>query len=169
MTGDPPSASLTVGLVGAGEMGMPMGRRLRAAGYELHVFTRRPEVRDEARSLGAVSVESLAALGAVCDVVVICVYSDDQVREVALGPDGIVEHLRPGAVLVNHTTGRPATAEALAAAAPRGATMLDCALSGGPADIAAGHLTLLVGGDPAVLERITPVLASYERADPARR
>ena len=76
--------------------------------------------------------------------------------EVALGPDGIVEHLRPGTVLCNHTTGRPSTGQALlAAATARGVDMLDCALSGGPDDILAGNLTLLVGGDAA------PVRGSY--------
>ena len=153
---------LAVGLVGLGEMGMPMARRILAAGHPLHVFARRAEVADEARSFGAVPVDSPGALGESCDVVIVCVYSDDQVRDVALGPEGIVEHLRTGSVLVNHTTGRPATAHDLAeAAGARDAAMLDCALSGGPADIAAGKLTLWVGGDPDVLERVEPVLASY--------
>jgi 3-hydroxyisobutyrate dehydrogenase-like beta-hydroxyacid dehydrogenase len=139
-----------------------MVARMRAAGHDVRVFARRPEVLDEARTLGAVPMASLAALAAVSDVAIVCVYSDDQVREVALGPDGIVEHLRPGSVLLNHTTGRPSTGQALLAAAQaRDVEMLDCALSGGPADIAAGNLTLLVGGDPAVLERVAPVLASY--------
>lgn len=162
MTAQPAPAAGSVGLVGLGEMGMPMAQRLRAAGHELRVFVRRSEVRDAARGLGAIPVASLAELGDACDVVIVCVYSDDQVREVALGPDGIVAHLRAGAVLVNHTTGRPSTALALAAAArARDASMLDCALSGGPADIAAGRLTLLVGGDSEVLERISAVLATY--------
>jgi 3-hydroxyisobutyrate dehydrogenase-like beta-hydroxyacid dehydrogenase len=139
-----------------------MARRLRAAGHPLNVFARRAEVSEEAHGLGAVPVASLAALGESSDVAIVCVYTDDQVREVALGPKGIVGHLRPGTVLVNHTTGRPATARALAAAArARDVSMLDCALSGGPAAVDAGNLTLLVGGDPDVLERITPVLASY--------
>jgi len=157
-----PGSELTVGLVGLGEMGMPMARRIHAAGFPLHVFARRAEVLDEARTFGATPLESLGALGESCDVVIVCVYSDDQVREVALGAEGVVEHMRPGSVFVNHTTGRPDTARTVAeAAAVRGVAMLDCALSGGPADIAAGNLTLWVGGDHDVLERVTPVLASY--------
>jgi 3-hydroxyisobutyrate dehydrogenase-like beta-hydroxyacid dehydrogenase len=125
-------------------------------------FARRPDVIDEASALGAVAEPSVAALARSADVAIVCVYSDDQVREVALGAEGIVEHLRPGAVLCNHTTGRPSTGRALlAAATARGVDMLDCALSGGPADILAGNLTLLIGGDPAAIERVTPVLASY--------
>jgi 3-hydroxyisobutyrate dehydrogenase-like beta-hydroxyacid dehydrogenase len=71
-------------------------------------------------------------------------------------------------VLVNHTTGRPSTGQALAdAASGQGVTVLDCALSGGPPAIEEGTLTLLVGGDAATLDRITPVLASY--SDPILR
>ena len=151
-----------VGTVGLGEMGMPMVTRMRAAGYEVHVYARRPEVIEEASALGARPADSVAALAAVADIAIVCVYSDDQVREVALGPDGIVEHLRPGTVLCNHTTGRPSTGQALlAAATARGVDMLDCALSGGPDDILAGNLTLLVGGDAAVMARVAPVLGSY--------
>lgn len=141
---------------------MPMARRIRAADHPLRVFARRSEVLEEARALGAEPVASLGELGAVSDVVIVCVYSDDQVREVALGAGGIVEQMRPGTILVNHTTGRPSTGEALAETArQREVTMLDCALSGGPVAIEQGTLTLLVGGDPAVLERVTPILASY--------
>jgi 3-hydroxyisobutyrate dehydrogenase-like beta-hydroxyacid dehydrogenase len=162
MTGAIGNDQAVVGMVGLGEMGMPMVTRMRAAGYDVHFHARRPEVIEEATALGAIAAPSLAAAAAVADVAIVCVYSDDQVREVALGPDGIVEHLRPGSVLCNHTTGRPSTGQAvLAAATERGVDMLDCALSGGPADILAGNLTLLVGGDPAVMERVAPVLGSY--------
>lgn len=159
---DPVGADVVVAMVGLGEMGMPMLTRLRAAGHEVHVSARRPEVIEAARALGAVAEPTVAAAATAADVAIVCVYSDDQVREVALGPDGFVEHLRPGAVLCNHTTGRPSTGRALlAAAGARGVDVLDCALSGGPADILAGNLTLLIGGDPTVIERVTPVLASY--------
>jgi len=151
-----------VGIVGLGEMGMPMLRRLRAADVPVRVFARRPEVVERAAELGGDPVSSLGELGAASDIVIVCVYSDDQVREVALGHDGVIAHMRSGSVLVNHTTGRPSTGQALAAAAAeRAVSVLDCALSGGPPAIEQGTLTLLVGGDAATLERATPVLATY--------
>lgn len=157
-----------VGIVGLGEMGMPMLRRLLAAELPVRVFARRSEVVDEAAALGGEPVTKLAELGAVSDVAIVCVYSDDQVREVALGPDGVLAHMRSGSVLVNHTTGRPSTGQALAdAAIDRGVIVLDCALSGGPPAIEQGTLTLLVGGDEAALHRVTPVLAAY--SDPILR
>lgn len=152
----------TVGIVGLGEMGMPMLRRLTAAEVSVRAFARRSEVIDEASGLGATAVASLAELGASSDVVIICVYRDDQVRDVALGDDGLVASMRPGTVLVNHTTGRPSTGQVLAeAAAARDVAVLDCALSGGPVAVEQGTLTLLVGGDVDVLERVRPVLGTY--------
>ena len=104
------------------------------------------------------------------DVVIVNVFSDDQVREVALGPDGLMAHMRPGSVLVNHTTGRPSTAAGSGYdGGRRGFTMLDCAMSGGPMDIAAGQLTLLVGGDQGALEHVRPVLAGYSSPISVRR
>lgn len=147
-----------VGMVGLGQMGMPMLERLRAAGHDVSFRARRPEVTAHAESLGARPAADFAER----DAVIICVYGDDQVREA--GP-GVVASMRPGATLVNHTTGSPGTLTLLAqAAAPRGVRVLDAALSGGPADIAAGRLTLLVGGEEAVLSGVRPALASY--ADP---
>lgn len=149
-------------MVGPGNMGMPVARRILAAGYPVHVYARRPEVRAEAARLGAAAAPSLVEVAAACDVVLINVFSDDQVRDVALGPDGLAAHVRPGTVLVNHTTGRPSTVQAVdAAARQHGAATLDCAMSGGPADIDAGQLTLLVGGEQAVLDQVRPVLATY--------
>jgi 3-hydroxyisobutyrate dehydrogenase-like beta-hydroxyacid dehydrogenase len=156
------SGSLTVGMVGIGNMGMPIARRIRAAGFEVHAFARRREVIEEARAFGVQSAATPNEVAAASDVVIVNVFSDDQVREIALGPDGLVGHMRPGSALVNHTTGRPATLEQLATeASARGFAVLDCAMSGGPLDIDAGQLTLLVGGDPEALERVRPVLASY--------
>jgi 3-hydroxyisobutyrate dehydrogenase-like beta-hydroxyacid dehydrogenase len=63
---------------------------------------------------------------------------------------------------VLHTTGSPRTAQAIAArATPRGIGVVDCPVSGGPHDIAAGHVTLLAGGDGADIDRVRPVLAAY--------
>jgi len=154
--------STQVGLVGVGEMGMAMLERMRAADIPVMVFARRPEVAATAAGLGATLAGSGHELAAASDLVIVCVYTDDQVREVCLGPDGLVGAMRSGSVLLNHTTGSPDTPVALAAdAAPRGVRVLDAALSGAPSDIRAGDLTLLVGGDPAVLAEVRAVLASY--------
>jgi 3-hydroxyisobutyrate dehydrogenase-like beta-hydroxyacid dehydrogenase len=153
---------MRVGFVGLGEMGLPMAERILGAGHELQFFARRPEVVEATAALGGRAVDVAPAVARDAEVVIVCVYSDAQVREVALGERGIAAALEPGATLVVHTTGSPRTAEDLAAvAAARNAHVLDAPVSGGPAAIRAGAITLLVGGDGDVLARCRPVLGTY--------
>lgn len=149
----------TVGFVGAGRMGSPMVERLVAAGHDVRVHVRSSEKRAAAEELGATAVAELASVADGADVVVVCVFSDDQVREVCLS-DGLVHHMAPGAVLVVHTTGSPRTVETLAAQEP-GISVIDAPVSGGPHDIAAGRITLFVGGDDADVDKARPVLSCY--------
>jgi 3-hydroxyisobutyrate dehydrogenase-like beta-hydroxyacid dehydrogenase len=150
-------AATAVGIVGLGEMGLPMARRLLAQGYQLTFYARKQEVRTEIESLGGCDGQSLAGVANASDIVIICVYDDAGVREVCLGPHGVISHMRAGSVLVNHTTGDPATARSLNRHARVSKVFfLDAALSGSPADIANRHLTLLIGGRPNVLRKVSP-------------
>jgi 3-hydroxyisobutyrate dehydrogenase-like beta-hydroxyacid dehydrogenase len=139
-----------------------MVERMLAAGFPVRFFARRPEVADRVSRLGAEAVGSLSDAGCDVEVVVVCVFTDGQVRDVALGDGGLLAAMASGSTLVVHTTGSPATAEALAAAGRRrGVGVVDAAVSGSPADVRAGRLTLLVSGDPAAVEACRPVLAAY--------
>ena len=146
---------MKIGMLGAGQMGMPVLERLRAAGHDVTFRARRPEVVAEGIRQGArVAADFLDR-----DAVIVFVYSDDQLREV--GP-GLLEEMRPGSTLINHTTSRPETATVLAERGSQsGVAVLDVPVSGGSDDIRAGKLALLVGGDEAVLEQVRPALASY--------
>lgn len=157
--------TVRVGFVGLGQMGLPMVERLRAANYPVMFYARRSEAIDAGSQLGAQPAASVKDMADKVDVMILCVYSDEQVRELTLGPDGIADKLGCGATLVIHTTGSPRTMEDIAAvAATRGANVLDAPVSGGPHSIKAGALTLFVGGDQEVLERCKPVLASYAQS-----
>lgn len=143
-------------------MGRPMLDRLMAAGHEVTVLVRRPQARAAAESAGLSWAGTVAAAVRDADAVFVVVLTDEQVRSVCLGPDGAIAAMKPGATLIQHTTSDPATAELLTGAgAERGIRVLDAALSGGPHDIAAGRLTLWVGGNEAALEEMRPVLDSY--------
>jgi len=153
---------LKIGFVGPGRMGRPMLDRLVAAGHDVTVLVRRPEARAAAEADGLRSAGTVAATVRDADTVFVVVLTDEQVRSLCLGPDGAIAAMKAGATLVQHTTSAPATAQLLAeAGAGRGIRVLDAALSGGPHDIAAGRLTLWVGGDQAVLEETRPVLEAY--------
>jgi 3-hydroxyisobutyrate dehydrogenase-like beta-hydroxyacid dehydrogenase len=153
---------MKIGFVGAGRMGRPMAGRLAAAGHDVTVLARRPEARETAEADGLAWADTVAGAVRAADLVVTVVLTDEQVRSVCLDADGAIAAMQPGAVIVQHTTCDPATPPLIAArAAERGIAVLDAALSGGPHDIAAGGLTLWVGGEQAVLDRLRPVLAAY--------
>lgn len=150
-----------VGFVGAGRMGAPMVRRLVETGHEVRALGRSVEKRRAVSELGAQPVTDLADVGADADVVVVCVFTDEQVQQVCL-ESVLLTTMRSGAVLVIHTTGSPRTAESIAAeASPHDIEVIDAPVSGGPHDIAAGHVTLFVGGAEDAVELARPVLASY--------
>lgn len=150
---------MRVGIVGTGEMGRPLVDRLLAGGHAVTAHARRPEVRDDLAAAGVTVVDSPEAMAAGRDVVIVYLYSDDQVRE--LGP-AIVDAMDPGSLLVVPTTGSPDTAVALAErAAARGIGFVDSPGSGGPAQVAEGTLTLFLGGSMADVERGRPVFESY--------
>jgi len=150
-----------VGFIGAGRMGAPMVRRLVEAGHEVRALGRSVEKRRGVRELGAQPVTDLADIGADADVVVVCVFTDDEVRQVCL-ESVLLSTMRSGSSLVIHTTGSPRTAETIAAEAEsHGVEVVDAPVSGGPHDIAAGAVTLFVGGSDDAVERVRPVLASY--------
>ncbi len=146
-----------VGFVGAGRMGAPMVHRLVEAGHDVRALGRTPEKCRAVEELGAQAVTEPEAVAEAADVVIVCVFTDEQVRQVCLEGD-LVGAMAPGAVLVVHTTGSPRTAAAIAA---QGVDVVDAPVSGGPHDIAAGHVTLFVGGTDDAVARVHPVLSAY--------
>lgn len=150
-----------IGFVGAGRMGAPMVRRLVAAGHTVTALGRTPEKLTAAAELGATPAAEPAAAAAGAEVVVVCVFTDEQVRTLCLD-DGLLTAMAPGATLVIHTTGSPTTARDIAARAHEyGVQVVDAPVSGGPHDIAAGAVTLFVGGSAAAVEGVRPVLTAY--------
>jgi 3-hydroxyisobutyrate dehydrogenase-like beta-hydroxyacid dehydrogenase len=151
-----------VGFIGLGAMGRPMARRLLAAGAPLVVQTRTAAHAHETARAGAEVVATPAAVAARCDVVCSCLLDSHAVRQVYLGPAGLLSAARPGQVLLEHGTFDPALARELGAAARSvGAAFLDAPVTGGPEGAAAGRLVTMVGGDPDALERARAVLDAY--------
>jgi 3-hydroxyisobutyrate dehydrogenase-like beta-hydroxyacid dehydrogenase len=136
-----------------------MVARLLTAGHDVRVLGRTAEKRSELEELGARAVTDVAEAGAQADVVVVCVFSEEQVRQVCLD-SALLTAMQSGSALVVHTTASPRTIEAVAVRAD-GIDVVDAAVSGGPHDIAAGRLTLFVGGAGEAVERVRPVLGCY--------
>ncbi len=156
--------------LGLGVMGFPMAGHLARVGHSVTVYNR-SAARAQKWLEGAppasksVSAPTPAAAAAGASVVMMCVGNDDDVRAVALGPDGAVAAMQPGSILVDHTTASATVArEVHAAAAARGVGFLDAPVSGGQAGAENGKLTIMVGGDAKTFATAEPVLATYAKA-----
>lgn len=156
--------ALRVGFVGLGNIGMPMAKRLPAAGLPTTVHDVVPERVDALVAAGARAAETPRALAAASEAIGVCVRDDADVRAVLLGDDGLLAGAAPGTVIAIHSTVQPATVrEVGAAAAARGIGVVDACVTGGPAGAAQGTLTVMAGGDPAHLERARPLLDAFAK------
>ncbi|HZC52405.1 MAG TPA: NAD(P)-dependent oxidoreductase, partial [Mycobacterium sp.] len=134
-----------------------MVARLVEAGHDVGALGSTADKRRELERLGANAVKDIAAAATRADVVVVCVFTDAQVRQVCLD-SSLLHTMPPGSALVVHTTTNPKTIEAIAAGPVE---VVDAPVSGGPHDIAAGTLTLFVGGADDAVARVRPVLSCY--------
>ena len=146
---------------GIGLMGLPMTRRLLAAGYPLTLWNRTPDKCAPLLELGAHRVENPAELCRDASVVMLCLANTEVVREVVFGPGGIVEGARPGQLLVDFSSLEPAATREMAAEleARTGMRWVDAPVSGGTPGAEAGTLAIMAGGREEDVERVRPVLA----------
>lgn len=152
--------------VGLGVMGYPMAGYLAASGHDVVVFNRSTEKADAwcSEHKGGAALTPLEAARD-ADIVFCCVGNDDDVREVLLGEHGALHGLSAGSAVVDHTTVSAELARELYAdCAAMSVDFLDAPLSGGQAGAESGQLTIMVGGDEAVFERIAPVMDCYAKA-----
>lgn len=151
------TAMAKVAMIGLGNMGARMGRRLVEAGHELHGFD---IAEGRAAELGFSAAASAAAAAEAADVVLLSLPSDAAIVEAMSGDGGVLGAVRAGQVVIDLSTASPALAERWAPrCADAGAAFLDCGVSGGPGGAEAGTLTLMVGGDADALSRVEGVLA----------
>jgi 3-hydroxyisobutyrate dehydrogenase len=154
------SALPSLGFAGIGLMGLPMCRRLLAAGYPLTVWNRSPDKCAELVATGARLATSPAQLCESADLLLLCLADTAVVREVVFGEQGIATAGRRGQLLVDLSSLEPAATREMAAAlaAQCGMAWLDAPVSGGTAGAEAGSLAIMAGGEAADLARARPVL-----------
>jgi 3-hydroxyisobutyrate dehydrogenase len=147
-----------IGFVGLGIMGKPMARNLLKAGYPLSAYSRRRESVDALLDDGASGAASPREVAEGAEVVISIVTDTPDVRQVILGPDGILDGMRPGTVIIDMSTISPtATREIAQAVESKGGELLDAPVSGGEGGAIAGTLSIMVGGKPEVFERCLPL------------
>jgi 3-hydroxyisobutyrate dehydrogenase len=155
-----------VAFLGLGVMGSPMARHLLAAGHDVVVYNRttsKSQAWVAAHGGASAATPALAVAGR--DLVFMCVGNDHDVREVVFGESGALAVMKPGSVLVDHTTASAVVArEVGAAAASAGIGFVDAPVSGGQAGAENGALTIMCGGDPNHFAVAEPVMQAYAKA-----
>src|SRR3954452_4233441 len=148
---------MQIGFVGLGIMGRPMAQNLIKGGHKLFVYGKRtvpPEIRDSATVL-----DSLKAVAEHAEVIIIMVPDTPDVRDVLFSPDGIADGLSPGKTVVDMSSISPIETKVFAAEiTQKGCDYVDAPVSGGEVGAKAASLTIMCGADPAVFERVKPLL-----------
>ena len=151
---------MKIGFVGLGRMGGALARRLMRE-HRLSVYDLRPEVREAFAAEGAEAMPSPVALARQCDLVLTCLPTSAEVREVIFGADGLAAGLKKGSLIADMTTGDPnqtrQMAEMLKA---QEIELIDAPVSGGPHGAVAGTIAIIVGATVEQFARVRPVFAA---------
>jgi len=157
-----------IGFIGLGVMGYPMARHLAAKGHTLTVYNRTmSKVEKWLKEAGHEDCSGAATPAAAADdadFVMMCVGADPDLEEVVLGDSGVFTCMKPGAILVDHTTASAAMARRIYdEAKKRKIGFLDAPVSGGQAGAETGALTIMLGGEEIHYRKAKPLLEAYGR------
>src|SRR5215470_7306812 len=151
--------NVTVGFIGLGIMGGRMAANLQKAGYKLVVHDLHRQAASHHLNAGAAWADNPRALAGRADVIFSSLPEPADVEAVALGPDGLIAGMKPGAAYFDLSTNSPSVVKKLNAAfAEKGAHMLDAPVSGGPAGAASRKLAIWVGGNENAFKEHKAVL-----------
>ena len=155
-----------VAFLGLGVMGYPMAGHLARAGHQITVYNRTAaKAQAWVAEFGGTSAPTPAEAARDCDFVFACVGNDADLRSVVLGTSGAFAGMKPGAVLVDHTTASAEVARELhAAALSLKLQFVDAPVSGGEAGAVNGALTVMCGGDAAPFNAMQPVALAFSKA-----
>ena len=161
-----PTAARRAAFIGLGVMGLPMAGHLARAGHTVTVYNRSAaKAQAWVAEFGGAAADTPAQAAREADVVFVCVGNDDDLRSVLLGETGAFAGMKPGAILVDHTTASAEVAREMhALARSRGLHFVDAPVSGGQAGAVNGQLTVMCGGDTEPFEAMRPVALAFSRA-----
>ena len=148
-----------VGFIGLGIMGGPMAANVLAKGHSLTIHDISDAAVARLTAKGAKAANSAAAVAAASDFVITMLPDAPDVEAAALGPDGIIHGLKPGAIMIDMSTSAPDTTRRIGAAlAAKGCAMIDSPVGKTAEHAVTGTLTLMIGGDDETVARALPVL-----------
>lgn len=150
-----------IGWIGVGIMGKSMIQYVIKAGYEVSVFNRTKSKADDVVALGAKFL-SPQEIASTCDIVFLMLGYPADVQETVLGSTGIINHMKPGSILVDHTTSSPSLAkEIYEKCKEKNVSSIDAPVSGGDVGARNGTLVVMCGGDSEGFEKAHEVMKKY--------
>jgi 2-hydroxy-3-oxopropionate reductase len=150
--------TINIGFIGPGIMGGPMALNLMKGGHKLWVYARRPEATQALVKAGATSCTTAMEVATHADVIFLIVSDTPDVESVIFGENGIAKGARKGSVIVDMSTISPTATKVFAERlAKQGVDMLDAPVSGGETGAINGTLSIMVGGNTKVFERVKPL------------
>lgn len=150
----------SVGVVGVGALGLPVAKRLASAGFSVRCFDIDRDAMSRVGEAGLVGCGDPAEAADGSDYVITCVTDPPAVEQCTRGSRGVVEGLKPGALLIEMTTSTPATTRSLEEPVKsRGADLVDAPVSRGVPAAEEGTLSIMAGGDRAAFKAAQPILS----------
>jgi 4-hydroxybutyrate dehydrogenase/sulfolactaldehyde 3-reductase len=154
----------TIGFLGLGTMGGPMARNILRNGFAVMGYDLSQAALDAHVAAGGTAARTVHELGRRCDIVITMLPDGPDVEKAVLGSGGLIEAMRAGSVLIDMSTIDPTVTRRIGTAlSERGIDMIDSPVGKTADHAVAGTLTLMVGGNPAVVERVRPVLSCMGR------
>ena len=152
---------MEAGYLGVGNMGQPMALKLVDGGHQLTLFDISETAMAPLLERQARRANSPRELADQCETVFVSLPTLAAFRDVVNGPDGLAQGSRMKLLVNTCTIGIPFLREIEAALAPKGVAVVDCPISGGPVGARAGTLSVMVSGDPALIEKIRPFISLW--------
>lgn len=150
-----------IGFIGLGHMGLPMANNLLKAGHSVTGFDLQQTVLEQFATCGGTSAQQLKDAAAEQDIIITMLQKGQQVLDVCTKPDGLLQHARPGCLLIDSSTIDVASSRQVHEAARRkGLAVVDAPVSGGVAAATSGNLTFMVGGELQAYQQAEPILSS---------
>lgn len=153
------------GFIGLGVMGFPMAGHLSSSGFDTCIFNRTPRKADQwiAKHEGQIC-KSPAEIASMSDIIFLCVGRDEDVKEVMLGDNGVLSEIKPGTIVIDHTTTSASLAKDMNDILhKKQCFFLDAPVSGGQAGAESGQLSVMVGGDENSYKNVKELLSSFSK------
>ncbi len=154
----------TIGFIGLGVMGFPMAGHLSKI-FEVSVFNRSHSKSEKwKKNFSGTSYNSIKEISSNSEILILCVGNDKDVKEIICGQDGAIDFLKPGSIIVDHTTTSSDLAIELSSLLkPKKISFIDAPISGGQSGAESGKLSIMIGGERQSYEKVKNVLNTYSK------